>query len=86
MNCLDISLETLPKILEEKDPQQRMEVADNPNTPPEILTILARDEYWSVRYGVARNPNTPPEILTILARDENDYVRWGVAQNPNSPP
>jgi len=66
--------------------QERQDLADNPNTPPEILTVLASDEDWGVRYRVAQNPNTPPEILTILARDKDEDVRWGVAQNPNTPP
>jgi len=66
--------------------QERKDLARNPNTPPEILTILARDENLNVRWRVARNPNTPPEILTILAQDKDEYVRWNVAQNPNTPP
>ena len=66
--------------------QERKDLANNPNTPPEILTILARDEDWDVRCRVAQNPNTPPEILTLLARAENRYVRYGVANNPNTPP
>jgi hypothetical protein len=66
--------------------QERKELATNPNTPPETLTILARDEYSGVRWNVARNPNTPPETLTILARDENYDVRRRVALNPNTPP
>jgi hypothetical protein len=41
--------------------QEREDLAYNPNTPPEALTILAQDEYLDVRYGVARNPNTPPD-------------------------
>jgi hypothetical protein len=59
-------------------------VANNPNTPPETLTFLARDENWSVRCRVAYNPNTPPEILTILARDKDVDVRWHVERNPNA--
>jgi len=66
--------------------QERKDLAGNTNTSPEILTILARDEYWNVRWRVAQNPNTPPEILTILAQDEYYYVRWRVAYNPNTPP
>ena len=62
----------------------KFELAQNPNTPPETLTILARDEGVGVRCSVADNPNTPPEILTILARDEDSWVRCGVALNPNS--
>jgi 3-methyladenine DNA glycosylase AlkC len=63
---------------------QNLLLADNPNTPPEILTLLARDENCYVRWRVANNPNTPPEILTLLARDENCYVRWHVERNPNA--
>ena len=66
MNCLDTSSKTLTKILEEKDPQQRMEVARNTNTPTEILTILTRDEDWSVRWGVERNPNATREIIQTV--------------------
>jgi hypothetical protein len=66
--------------------QERKDLARNPNTPPEVLTILARDEDYWVRCGVARSPNTPPETLTILARDKDWGVRCGVAWNPNTPP
>ena len=66
--------------------QERKDLALNPNTPPEILTLLAQDKDWGVRCGVAENPNTPPKTLTILARDKVAYVRRYVAQNPNTPP
>jgi len=65
--------------------QERKDLASNPNTPPEILTILARDEDEVVRRRVADNPNTPPEILTILARDEDYDVRCRVTENPKAP-
>ena len=58
--------------------------AQNPNTPTEILTLLARDKDEDVRWRVAQNPNTPPEILTILARDVDEVVRYWVERNPNS--
>ena len=62
----------------------RLKLAQNPNTPPEILTILARDEDEDVRWRVAHNPNTPPEILTHLARDKDGDVRYYVERNPNA--
>jgi len=62
----------------------KFELAYNPNTPPEILTILARDEDVDVRCGVAHNPTIPPEILTLLARDEIFWVRCRVERNPNA--
>jgi hypothetical protein len=37
--------------------QELKDLAVNPNTPPEILTILARDEDSWVRRRVADNPN-----------------------------
>jgi hypothetical protein len=35
-------------------------LARNPNTPPEILSLLAQDSSENVRCGAADNPNTPP--------------------------
>ena len=63
---------------------QKILLAVNPNTPPETLTILARDGIVSVRCRVAYNPNTPPETLTILARDESVGVRYHVERNSNA--
>jgi 3-methyladenine DNA glycosylase AlkC len=61
-------------------------VAENPNTPPEVLEKLANDvDYW-VRYGVAENPNTPPKVLEQLATDEDYIIRCYVAKNPNTLP
>jgi len=57
-------------------------IADNPNVPPEILTILSTDKDDSVRCRVAYNINTPEEVLTILSMDKDSDVRWYVARNP----
>jgi spore germination protein GerM len=40
----------------------RWRVADNTNTPPEILTLLAQDEDVYVRQRVERNPNYNQEV------------------------
>jgi len=60
------------------------ELAQDPNTTPEILKSLATDGHPGVRYWVARNPNTTPEILKSLATDDDYYVRYWVAHNPNA--
>jgi hypothetical protein len=57
--------------------------AQNPNTPPEALELLATDENYNVRFWVARNSNTPPEALELLATDKYYSIRYCVAQNPN---
>jgi len=64
----------------------RDKVAKNTSTPPDILTMLAMDEDWQVRWGVAMNTSTPPDILTTLAEDPDVDVRWHVAGNTSTPP
>ena len=68
-----------------QDFEMRAEVGWNPQTPPEELTQLARDENGWVRAVVAGNPKTPPEALTQLARDEYWQVRTAVARNLHAP-
>lgn len=63
--------------------EEKIKLARNPNTPPEVLKVLANDVYSRVRYEVAQNPNTPQETLKVLATDEYSSVRCEVAQNPN---
>jgi hypothetical protein len=60
--------------------------AENHNTPPEVLRVLAQDENDDVRIYVAENPNVPVDVLKVLAQDENDDVRSYVARNPNTSP
>ena len=82
----EISPELLHTLSREKDENIRGAVAKNPNTPREVLTALAGDEYVYARIAVAKNPNTPRETLTALARDKDEFVSRGVARNPNTPP
>ena len=65
---------------------QKLALAQNPNTPVETLKTLATDENSDVRYWVARNPNTSTETLKTLATDVYYVVRCCVAQNPNTSP
>jgi hypothetical protein len=60
-------------------------LAQNPNTPPEILAALATANEGSTRIVVARNPSTPLESLRELAKDKDDLIRTSVTQNPNVP-
>lgn len=63
----------------------RANVAQNPNTPLDILTHLAQDEYFLVRAYVAKNINSTADLLMNLAQDSLDSVRYYVACNPNTP-
>ena len=46
--------------------RERKELARNSNTPPEILTNLARDENSYVRCRVERNPNATREVIQTV--------------------
>jgi len=64
---------------------EKCKLAENLNTPTEILKVLATDEDYDVRSLVAGNPNTPVETLKVLATDKHFHVRYWVAGNPNTP-
>ena len=53
-------------------------IAQNENTPADVLTELSQDESWEIRESVAYHKNTPQNILDILANDENENVRQAV--------
>ncbi len=59
----------------------RGNVAENPNTPIDILTTLSKDENEDVRGSVAKNPNTPIDILQELSNDKNNKVRQFALKN-----
>lgn len=67
----------------------RQKVAENPNTPPELLTKLSSDREGSVRIAVAKNPNTSPEILNKFSKlrgnSTYDLLRRYSGSNPNTP-
>jgi hypothetical protein len=69
------------------DYDEKYDLAENPNTPVDVLEILSEDVDWSVRRNVAENPNTPVDVLKELSKDEDedeDVIR-AVAGNPNTP-
>lgn len=66
--------------------KDRFNLAENPNTPPELLVNLSKDNVVFVRVGVAGNPNAPPEALVYLSKDSNRAIIEEVARNPNTPP
>lgn len=52
----------------------RIAVAENSNTPHEVLRLLADDVNPDVRYVIAENCNVPKALLEMLCSDENPYV------------
>ncbi|MCP4343094.1 MAG: hypothetical protein GY799_30525, partial [Desulfobulbaceae bacterium] len=65
-------------------------VVKNPQTPPEVLTALAKDPTvdYRVKMAVVNNHEAPPEALAALAKDPTvDYkVKEAAVKNPQTPP
>lgn len=52
---------------------------------PDILSILAEDPDYNVRWTVGRSSYTPADVLDKLSSDTNYFVRGGVASNKDAP-
>lgn len=58
-------------------------LAQNQNTPPELLRKLAKSELdYIIRQYVAENPNTPAETIQELAKDPHQFVRMSAQEHP----
>lgn len=68
-----------------QDAMVRRRVAENYNTPFEILVILVNDEHPEVRLGIANNPRATLSMLEVLIEDKSVDVRFGLAENPLLP-
>jgi uncharacterized protein (DUF2336 family) len=62
------------------DPDERRQVALDPDVRPELLYFLARDSSASVRAAVAAHASTPRQADLILALDESPDVRTRIAE------
>lgn len=63
----------------------RRRLAENIETPADILMDLACDESAEVRASVSENGNTPVPILEFLAQDQSVDVRFSIAENHRIP-
>ncbi|MDG1997077.1 MAG: DUF2336 domain-containing protein, partial [Emcibacteraceae bacterium] len=66
--------------LEHKKPDDRIILAEQDSTPPEVLYYLAEDQSPEIRKKVAGNVNTPIQADKILAADENEEVKHELAR------
>ncbi|HSA93166.1 MAG TPA: hypothetical protein VLE48_09170 [Terriglobales bacterium] len=60
-------------------------LAEHPNTPSSVLSLLAQHSYDAVKENVARHPNTHPKTLEKLAADPTRPLWFLVACNPATP-
>ena len=51
------------------DTEEARQLAQDENTPPEILAELAKSQDYRTRQNVAKNPNTPKEVLLNICME-----------------
>jgi hypothetical protein len=72
-------------LLDESELRQiRLHIASNPNTPPAVLSYLAKCDDCLLLERIAENPRTPQQILQRLAQSNSARVRAAVAENSNA--
>lgn len=76
---------TLSRLAKSNTEQILVRVAENANTPQDVLCDLALSESAEVRAAVADNTNTPPRALFLLVMDADLDVRYSIAENHNAP-
>jgi len=59
-------------------------IAFNPNTSPETLQFLAKNENEDIRVSVAYNKSCPQSILEMLSNDEKKSVLDQIARHKNT--
>lgn len=69
------SYDKAKKALEEKKSNDKLILAEQDTTAPEVLYYLAEDKSSDIRLKVAANANTPIQADKILANDENEEVK-----------
>ena len=87
------SVNTLRRLSGDSYPLVRKTVAENPNTPPEVLIEMAKDlqnqlnttsgSFYSVAYKIAARKDAPAEALDYIARMPVSTVRIAAVRNEN---
>ena len=75
----------MPSSFWKSGPTQLIIVANNRNTPQEILKLLCFHNNYKVREAIAKNLNAGPHVLECLENDVHNYVKNKLALNPNTP-
>jgi len=52
--------------------EEKANLAENPNTPLDILRKLTKNKSWLIRYYVAKNPKTSSNLLVMLFEYEKN--------------
>lgn len=80
VDSASLSYEDQRAALENGGPRERLSLAGDRGTRPEILYYLANDETSGVRSAIAGNEATPVQADQLLAKDADDDVRVVLAE------
>lgn len=75
-----MSYDQSKRLVRDKDPQVRAELALRHDLKPEILYFLAADPSAEVRRCIAENPETPVKANLLLIKDRDEAVRQSLAE------
>ena len=60
-------------------------IAENSNTPSDVLEELSASESIEIQIAVARNKSTPKKILSLMSLEYSEDVRYSMAEDYNLP-
>lgn len=79
-----ISESVVRKIAHSKSPSLRLRIAENANTPIDVLCMLANDGQIEVRMAAMCNETAPDNLLNSVLNDTDPTVRYELASCPNA--
>jgi hypothetical protein len=72
------------KIAHSKSSNLRLRIAENIDTPIDVLCMLASDDQSEVRIAALCNETAPDNLLNGVLNDADPTVRYELASNPNA--
>ncbi|MBX9568675.1 MAG: hypothetical protein K2X77_07250 [Candidatus Obscuribacterales bacterium] len=76
-----ISETALRKFAHSRSPSLRMRIAENTNTPIDVLCMLANDDQTEVRLAAICNETAPDNLLNTVLNDADPTARYELAAN-----
>lgn len=61
-------------------------IASNPNSPADVLRLLATKDQLGTKMCLARNPRSPKDVLQALSQESDEWVQKSLKDNPNFTP
>ena len=79
------NIKILKKLAKSKDFWVRIYIADNPDTPEEVLLDLARDKNYDVVRAITHRAHIPLKVMSVLALHPDSQIRLALLQRDDVP-